>query len=162
MPGKYSKGLFAAHRRSFERLILGDDLRHPLLDELQIIGVEWLGNLEVVVEAVGNGRADGKGGSFEQVEDRLSHHVGGRVAQNVKTLVAVEGYHREITILCDRPRQVEKIAVDLDRYRGAGQPGADRLGNLEPGHTVPVRNNLPVGITKIYWHVTFWLAWAAE
>ncbi len=41
-----------------EQLALLDDLAHLLLDRLQVIGAEWLGDVEVVVEAVLDRRAD--------------------------------------------------------------------------------------------------------
>ena len=65
-----------------EGLRLGDDLAHAGVDALEVVGDERaaVGQLEVVVEAVLDGRADGEGGAGEQVEHGLGQHVGRRVA----------------------------------------------------------------------------------
>ena len=50
-------------------------------------GVSGRGELEVVVEAVLDRRADAELGAREQVQHRLGHHVGGRVAHRVELVV---------------------------------------------------------------------------
>ncbi|MEE8376363.1 MAG: hypothetical protein V3S26_08600, partial [Acidimicrobiia bacterium] len=34
--------------------------------------------------------------------------------------------------------------------------------DVESGNTVRVRNNFPIRITKVYWHVIFSLAWVGR
>ncbi len=93
--------LFTGHGHPLEGLILGDYLRHPGLDLFQVLGGEGLGDLEVVVEAVLDRRADGEGGAGEQVEHRLRHHVGRRVPEDVQALGAVQRDDFEVSTLVD-------------------------------------------------------------
>ena len=74
-----------------ERLVLGDDLAHAGVELLEVVGLERaaVGQLEVVVEAVLDGRADGERGPREQVEHGLGQHVGRRVAQREQAPVAL-------------------------------------------------------------------------
>ncbi len=58
------------------------DLLHLLLDGLEVIGVEGLLDVEVVVEAVLDGRADAQLGFGEQLLHGLRHDVRGGVAQD--------------------------------------------------------------------------------
>ena len=71
--------------------VLPRQLAHPFLDLLDLLGRKRLVALEVVVEAVTGGGADGDLGPREQALDRLGHEVGGGVAQDVDALGAVEG-----------------------------------------------------------------------
>ena len=67
-----------------ERVVGGDALRHPRLDRGEVVGLERPVELEVVVEAVLDGRPDAELGPGEEVEDGLGHDVGGRVAHRVE------------------------------------------------------------------------------
>ena len=73
-----------------ERLRLGDDRPHLGLDPCQVVLAEvgTAGELEVVVEAVSDGRADGVARSGPEPEHGLGHHVGGRVPKDVAALGA--------------------------------------------------------------------------
>ena len=61
-----------------------DDLAHHRLDALEVLRSERLIALEVVVEAVGDRRADGDLHVGEQPFDRLRHQVCRRVAQDIE------------------------------------------------------------------------------
>ena len=75
-----------------QRLLAGDDLRartarplawwraHPRLDLAQVVGRERARQVDVVVEAVLDGRTDGELGVREDLLDRLGHQVRGGVA----------------------------------------------------------------------------------
>ena len=64
-------------------MVRGDAVAHPRFDALEIVGRQRARQLEVVVEAVLDGRADPEPGPREQVQDRLRHDVRGRVAHGV-------------------------------------------------------------------------------
>ena len=68
-----------------EGLFLGDDGPHPFFDAAQVVLAEVLPawQLEVVVEAVVDGRPDGVPGTRPQVGDGLGQDVGGGVAQDI-------------------------------------------------------------------------------
>ena len=89
-----------------------------------------VGKLEVVVEAVGDRRADGVLRAREQVEDRLGHQVRGRVAQHLAPVVGVRGDDRDRRVVVDRPVQVDRLAVHRRRDRGLGEALADRRRDL--------------------------------
>ena len=67
-----------------------DDLLHALLDLGEVVGLERLGDVEVVVEAVLDRRADAELGLREDVLHRLGEHVRGRVAQHVEPVRLVD------------------------------------------------------------------------
>ena len=67
-----------------------DDLLHPLLELGQVLGLERLGDVEVVVEAVLDRRADAELGLGEDVLHRLGEHVRGGVPQHVEPVRRVQ------------------------------------------------------------------------
>ena len=95
---------------------------------VEVLGGEGaaVGQLEVVVEAVLDRRADGERGPGEQVEHRLGEHVGRRVADRVQAPLVGLGDDRGLVAVGERPHQVALGAVDVGDDRGLGQPGADR------------------------------------
>jgi hypothetical protein len=70
---------FAGHRQ-----IGFDDLAHPLLEPLEILGRERLGAVEIVVEAVLDRRTDRWLGFGKDILNRVREHVGGGVAKRVE------------------------------------------------------------------------------
>ena len=60
------------------------ELLHLLLDLRQVLGHELPRQVEVVVEAVLDRRADAQTGAREEVQDGLCHHVRRRVAQHLE------------------------------------------------------------------------------
>ncbi len=89
--GEDLERLVLRHDVALEGLVLGDDLGHPRLDPLQVLGGEGPPDVEVVVEAVGDGRPDRERRSLEEVEHRLGHDVRGGVADDVAALLGVCG-----------------------------------------------------------------------
>jgi hypothetical protein len=60
---------------------------HPVLDRREVVGRQPPRQVEVVIEAVGDGRPDPELGAGKEVEDGLGHHVGRRVAHRVELVV---------------------------------------------------------------------------
>ncbi len=118
-----------------ERLVLGHDLAHGGLDPFEVLVAEPgpAGQLEVVVEAVLDHRADGEVGPRPQPGHRLGHDVGGRVPQHLATGVGVGGDHRHGRPVEQRGREVDLESVDGGRHGRLGQPPADRLGQRLAG-----------------------------
>ncbi len=71
-----------------ERVVGGDALAHPRLDRRQVVGRERARQQEVVVEAVGDDRADPELRAGKQVEDRLGQHVRRRVPHRPELVAA--------------------------------------------------------------------------
>ena len=67
-----------------ERMVGRNRRRHALLDRGQIVDRQRPGQLEVVVEAVLDGRADAQLRARKEVHDRLGHDVRRRVAHRVE------------------------------------------------------------------------------
>ncbi len=117
--------------RALERLVLGDDLAHPLLDRLEVFGRERAADLEVVVEAVLDRGTDAELRQREQVLDRLGHHVSGGVSKDVQRLGASVGDYLDRVAIRDGRAHVDLLAVHLAGQRGLGEAGADRLSDIE-------------------------------
>ena len=86
-----------------------------------------LGQIEVVVEAVGDRRADRVPRAGVEVADGLREHVRGRVPQHVQTVVGLRRDRLDQRVGARDERQVAQLAVDARRDRALGQRGADRL-----------------------------------
>ena len=83
---------FLAHNIDpLELVILLDDPLHLALDLLQVGGRKRLGHVEVVVEAVVNGRADGQLRVWEEAQHGLRQHVRHAVAVDPGGLVRIPG-----------------------------------------------------------------------
>ena len=78
-----------AYSRRDEPLLGLDDLAHRLLERLEVLGRERPLDLEVVVEAVGDRRADPELGVGEQLLHRLGQHVRGGVADHRAAVLGV-------------------------------------------------------------------------
>jgi hypothetical protein len=133
VPGEDGPGVGGRDLVAQERLVLVDDLAHAGVDAIEVVGREGgpVRQVEVVVEAVLDRRADAERGVGEQVEHRLGQHVGGRVADRVQALLAVGGDDGHAVAVGQLGRQVALLAVDLGDHRRLGQPGADALRQAE-------------------------------
>ena len=131
--GKLGPGLLVGHDPAGEALALLDDLAHPRLDGLQVIGGERLGHVEVVVEAVVDRRADAELGLREQLLHGLGHDVRGRVAQDVAAVVAGDVHRLHDVPVGQRPGQVAQLTVDLrgDEWPSGPQRRARRRARLD-------------------------------
>src|SRR5690606_18805581 len=136
-------GQLVAH----ERLPLGDDLPHAGLDALEVLGLERRapGQLEVVVEAVLDRRADAEGGPREEVEHRLGEDVGGRVADRGGAAFAVGRDDGDAVAVVQLGGEVALLAVDLGDDGVAGQAGTDAAGQVERGRALLHRARGTVG-----------------
>ena len=80
-------GLLRRNVPGLELEVALHDALHARLDVDEVVGRQRAGQVEVVVEAVGDRRADGHAGLGEDLEHRLRHDVGAGVA-NLPELVA--------------------------------------------------------------------------
>ena len=148
------------HVLAHERLVGGDVLAHLRLDPLEVgIGDrDPLGELEVVVEAVLDRRADRDLDPRVELEHRRREHVRGVVAdQPERVLAAAVGEDlqpRACAVLAagtggaaapEGTRQIARLTVDDDRERRLGQPRADRRGGVGAGRAVGQRQLLAIG-----------------
>ena len=115
-----------------ERLRLGDDLAHLGLDPCQVVVAEvgTAGELEVVVEAVSDGRSDGIARSGPEPEHGLGHDVGGRVPQDVAPLVGLSRDDPHPGAVGQRLGQVDEGPVHLRCDRRRRQAPPDLRGEI--------------------------------
>ncbi len=126
--GEQRQGVVGADLGAGERLVGLDDLAHPGLDRGEVVLAERApaGQLEVVVEAVLDRRADRVLGAREQLGHGLGHHVRRRVAQDVAALFGPLGDDGDRRVVGQRALEVELGAVDRRRHGRLGEALADR------------------------------------
>src|SRR5690606_20340176 len=108
-------GLILGDDPALEALALLDDALHRLVDGLLVFGGEGHVDVEVVVEAVGDGRADAQLGVRVYRLYGLRGHVGGGVAQDVQPVWGVDRDRLDGIRLGDGSGQVPQLPVDADR-----------------------------------------------
>ena len=130
-----------------EGLVLGHDRPHAGLDAPEVLLGERgpAGEIEVVVEAVLDGRPDGVLGPREEVADGLGQDVGGGVAEDVAPGVGIGGDDRHLATVGQRCRQVDLGPVDGGGNGRLGQPPPDRLGQVGGGGPWFEGSGRPVG-----------------
>ena len=116
-----------------DRLVAPDDVAHPRLDLLEVLGRERRGASEIVIESVFGGRAEGDLGFGIELLDRLGHHMRRVVAQDVEPVRLVAGDDRDRGVMVDDRREVARLAVELQRDRRLGEARADRGGDVGAG-----------------------------
>ena len=84
LPGFTGRNLFA-----HERVPAGDNLAHPFFNRFQVFGRQRPGEIEIVIEAVFNGRANRDLCSWELLQDSLRHDMGGRMPDAVEQRVMI-------------------------------------------------------------------------
>jgi hypothetical protein len=125
-----------------------DDLLHALLERLEVLRGEGLLDVEVVVEAVADRRADAQLGLRELLLHGLGQHVRGGVPDDRATVLGVRGDRLDLDLGVRGPGQVPQLAAGVpdhdDRVRTlAGQAGlADRGARRSAGRHHHARGGL--------------------
>ena len=121
------QGVVAFQLLTQERLVLPDEIAHALLDPREVVGRERLVEIEVVVEAVLDGRADRVPRSGEQVAHRLRHHVRGGVAQDTEAVGLGAGHRLHADVAVRDPGQVDQAISYVRCDRTGRKHGTDGL-----------------------------------
>ena len=100
-----------------KRQILLDDLLHFLFDITKIGIRQLVLHVEIVVEAVLDRRSDRELHVALRIQalHRLRHDVRRRMAQSVAAALIIKGQHAQRSILRDRRRQIDNLAVEARR-----------------------------------------------
>ena len=122
-------GVVAGGDDPLEGRIRRDDLAHLRLDAGEILGREGLVAVEVVIEAVLDGRADGHLGAGEQHLHGFGQHMGGVVPDHLQRLVVLAGDEAQAGIGGDCVREVAQLAIHFHGERGLGEARADGGGH---------------------------------
>ncbi len=91
-----------------------DDLLHRGLEGGEVVGGERGVDVEVVVEAVGDGRADAELRVGSQLLHGLGEDVGGGVADDAAAVLGVGGDGLDVDVYGRGPREVAQCAVGAD------------------------------------------------
>ena len=126
-------GLVARQHAAGDRLVLGRQFRHALLDGSQVFGREGPLVREVVVEAVLDHRADRDLRFRKQLFHRVGQQVRRRMADDFQAVRILGGDDGDRAVLVDGVAGIDDLAVDLAGQRGLGQAGADRGGHFGHG-----------------------------
>ena len=94
---------------------------HFLFELFEVLGGERRFLIEIVIEAVVDGRADGKLRVREQVHNRLREDVGSGVVERALAVLVLESQDFQRTVLGQRGAQVAHLAVDACRAGRAVQ-----------------------------------------
>ena len=126
-----------------ERQVLLDQLLHPGLDALKVLGGKGLGRVEIVIEAGLDGRADGDLDAGEEGPDGFGHDMGGAVAHDVQALGRFLGNGRDRAVGLEGGAEIHQAAVDVGRHHvmvaahahllqgfGHAEPGFDGVGRM--------------------------------
>jgi hypothetical protein len=121
--------LLGAHLAAGERLAGGHDLAHACLDGGEVVLAERAParQVEVVVEAVLDRRADGELGAGEQLGHRLRHHVRRGVAEHVASLVGAGRHDGHPGAVGQGAPQIDGLPVHLCGHGVLGQAPSDAL-----------------------------------
>ena len=120
----------AVELAALEREFLGDDLTHPLLDGLEVVGGERAFDIEVVVEAVLDRRPYAELGHREEVLHGLGHDVGRRVTEYVQRVRGLVGDDLDRIASAYDALNVDELAVELAGDRGLGEARSYRRGHV--------------------------------
>ena len=119
VPDLAGDGLVAAH-----------DLVHPRLDFFEILRCEGLAAGEIVIKAGLRSRAEGDLSIGIELLDRFGHDMRSVVAQDLKSLRAIAGDHRERGVVVDDGSEVARPAIEADGDRCLGKPRSDRCSDI--------------------------------
>ncbi len=122
--GQLGARVVVGDRAPGEALALLDDLAHPGLELLEVLGHERGRDVEVVVEAVVDRGADPEPRLREHLLDRLRQNVRGGVPQDVVAVVGVDRDRLDHVAVGQLLGEVAQRA----RAAGRGDPGRDHVG----------------------------------
>ena len=140
-------GLFPAHFLTHERVIGLRHLGHLLFDRVDVFGRERTADVEVVVKAVLDGRAEADLRFREELTNRRRQDVRRGVAQHVERLRILVGQDRDLCPVGQRALQVAYVAVDANGERGFREARTDRFREVgarrarRQGFLAPIRQD---------------------
>ena len=136
LAGKFLAGLlFGLIDTPGEHLAVLDDLGHPLFELGQVFGRERLGDVEVVVEPVGDRRADTELCLWEQVLHRLGEHMRAGMPDDAAAVLGVGGDGLDVHVDVGDPVQVAQPALGVAHHDdgiGCAALGQSRLAHRRP------------------------------
>ena len=140
-----ARKILAGDRAAAERLRGLDDPLHALLDLLEILRGERILDVEVVVEAVFDGRSDRHLRRRIQLFNGLSHQVRSRVADQLESFGVLCRNDGNLGIRFNDVRQIDELVVNLAGESRFGKAGTDGCCNVAHRERPFVLTNRTVG-----------------
>ena len=141
-------GLVGRDLLALPRAALGELALHLGLDRLEVGVVDRGREVEVVVEAVLDRRADRDLHARVETAHRLGEQVRGRVAEDgerVGILRVARRQDLQLGAVRERQPQILRHAVGLDEHRLLGELRPDRARGVEAGGAVGSSSSVPSG-----------------
>ena len=111
LAGENPLGVVPAHRFPDKRLVLLHYLRHLGFDQRQVFGHQRPRQLEVIIEAVFDSRADPQFGARKKCSHRLRQHMGCGMAHNSKLFFGGIVIHSFVTPFIEEPLKTDRRAL---------------------------------------------------
>ena len=127
-------GLGLVQLKALDGVGLLDDLVHLGLELGQLLRAEGRLDIDVVVEAVINGRADGQLGLGVEALDRLGQDMGGGVVEGLLAVRVLKGQDLQGAVGVQNGAQVADLAVYPGGTGGLVEAGAELLGDIHHGY----------------------------
>ena len=138
LPLHEGDGLRPRELEPLQLQILPLDLLHGLLDLLEVVGGEVEGGVEVIVEPLLGGGADGQLHLGPQALDGLGQDVGSRMSIGPAAVGVLKGEQPQAAVLFDGQKGVGTDAVDLAADDGLLQLLAEGRGDVQGAQAVLV------------------------
>ncbi len=137
---------------ALERLVGIDVRAHRPLDALEVCirDADVVREVEVVVEAVGDRRADRDLHAGIQLAHRGREHVGGVVADQRQRVVVTRRDDLDRGAVGQRCGEIAQLAVDANRERRSRQPRADRARRVSAAGAVVELQLVSVGERHVH------------
>ena len=131
---KICDGFFPCLGKAFDRQCFFDDLFHLRFDFFQIFRDKWRLAIQIIIESIVNGWADGQFCLRIETLDRLGHNMGCGMPECAPSVFRVECQQFQLAVLGNVRPQVNDIPVYLCAGRCPCQPFADIFCNIQYGH----------------------------
>ena len=142
----------------FQGQVRLDDGSHLLFQLDQVLGGEGGGKVEIVIEAVVDGRADGELGLGVEVGHRLGQDVGGGVVKGPLALLVGKGEDLQGAVMVQNGTQVHNLAVHPGGAGGPVQAHTQVLGGFGGGdwalvlhYRAVLQSDLHGSFLLLYW-----------
>ena len=142
---KVINGFVARQRVALKRDVLLHEFLHARFDLFEIFGRKSAFELEVVVEAVFDGRSDRHLGRRIQLFNGLSHQVRSRVADQLESFGVLCRNDGNLGIRFNDVRQIDELVVNLAGESRLGKAGTDGCCNVAHRERPFVLTNRTVG-----------------
>ena len=131
-------GLLPGNLFLYDVVFLGSELVHALLKVLQLLVGERVINVDIIIEAVLDHRADCHLGIGIKLLEGMPEQMGTGVADNLHAFLVLRGDDGEGCVALNRIAGIAQLSVHLSCNAGLCKPGADVPGNIHNSYDMIV------------------------